>query len=448
MTSTLQINISYRQIVKIAAPIGLALMVPQLNFIINNIFLGHLSEEALAIASITGVYYLIFGGIGYGLNNGLQSLISRRAGENRPREIGKLFQQGVWISMIIALAGIVFTYFIAPPILKAIIHSPVVYEKTISFLNIRIWGLPLLYVYQMRNALFVGTNRSKYLVAGTLAEALSNVFFDYALIFGHFGAPAMGFNGAAVASIISEAAGLVVIFFVIAGKGIDKEFDIFRKVQWDAVNNSSIVNQSGPLVFQHAISIISWFIFYLLIERNSNQTGLAVSNTMRNIFGFFGVFLWSFASTTNSMVSNVIGQGKNEEVVPLITKISKLSFSIAMLVCIGLNLFPEIYLSIYGLGAGFVHAGIPVMRLVAFAMVLMSFSTVWLNAVIGTGNSRTTFLIELSAITLYCFYIYFVLEFFKASIFWGWMSEMLYWSVLFILSYYYIQSGRWKNKII
>src|SRR5688500_1381791 len=102
MASSLQIDVSYRQILKTALPISLALLVPQANFIINNVFLGHLNEEALAIASITGVYYLIFGGIGYGLNNGLQALISRRAGENRPEEIGKLFQQGIYIAMLIA----------------------------------------------------------------------------------------------------------------------------------------------------------------------------------------------------------------------------------------------------------------------------------------------------------------------------------------------------------
>src|SRR6476661_8725206 len=117
MSEKLQVDISYRQILKIALPIGLALLVPQFNFIINNIFLGHLSEEALATASITGVYYLIFAGIGFGLNNGLQALISRRAGENKPSEIGKIFNQGVLISMLIAAFGILFTYTLAPIIL-------------------------------------------------------------------------------------------------------------------------------------------------------------------------------------------------------------------------------------------------------------------------------------------------------------------------------------------
>src|SRR6476469_2362388 len=124
MSEKLQVDISYRQILKIALPIGLALLVPQFNFIINNIFLGHLSEEALATASITGVYYLIFAGIGFGLNNGLQALISRRAGENRIHEIGNLFNQGIRITLIFSAFSILVTYFIAPVILAASLHDP------------------------------------------------------------------------------------------------------------------------------------------------------------------------------------------------------------------------------------------------------------------------------------------------------------------------------------
>src|SRR5215510_13617962 len=100
--SDLKVEINNRQIFKIALPISVAILIPQINFITNNIFLGHYSTEALALASITGVYYLIFASIGFGLNNGLQTLISRRAGENRPEEIGKIFTQGVYISLCIA----------------------------------------------------------------------------------------------------------------------------------------------------------------------------------------------------------------------------------------------------------------------------------------------------------------------------------------------------------
>ncbi|GAA4330972.1 MATE family efflux transporter [Flaviaesturariibacter amylovorans] len=444
--ASLQVDVTNKQILMIALPISLALLVPNFNFIINNVFLGHLSEQALAIASITGVYYLIFSSVGYGLNNGLQALIARRAGQNRPEEIGKIFHQGILVAMVIAVTGILLTYTVAPLVLRSFVRSPETYAQAVEFLHIRIWGLPFLFIYQMRNALLVGTNQSRFLVAGTLVEAVANIFFDYALIFGKLGFPALGFNGAAYASIIAEFLGMFAIFILIRVKGIDKQFSLFRPVGWDPENIRNILQLSGPLVFQHAISILAWLFFYLLIERNSGQTGLAVSNTMRNIFGFFGVFVWAFAATSNTMVSNIIGQGRRDEVIGVIKKIMFLSAGISLCVFLFLNLFPAVYLSIYGLDKSFVDAGVPVIRVVAAALLLMSCATVWLNAVTGTGNSRVTFLIELAAIIFYCTYVYLVLEVWHLSLVWAWVSEFLYWTILLTLSYGYFRTGKWRKK--
>src|SRR5687768_10751159 len=421
-TSSLQLEVSYRQILKIALPIGLALLVPQLNFITNNIFLGHYSSEALAYAGISGVYYLIFAGIGYGLNNGLQSLISRRAGEKKPEEIGKIFNQGVYIALFIATTGILFTWFIAPAILKMVIKSPVAYENVIGFLKIRIMGLPFLYIYQMRNALLVGTNQSRYLVVGTLAEAVTNFIFDYLLIFGKAGFPQMGFNGAALASIIAEFTGMFVIFLVIYFKGISKRFSLFRKFRWNNYNAKLIASMSAPLMFQHAISIISWYFFFILVERNTDITDQGISNTMRNIFGFFGILSWAFAATTNTMVSNFIGQGKKELVFKLIGKIVTLGMAASLIISLLLNLFPGVFLSVFGQDQYFIDQAIPVVRVVSVAMVLVSFSIISLYAVTGTGNSKITFLIELVAIIVYSVYVFLVLEKFQMGILFGWMS--------------------------
>ena len=445
--SNLQVETTNRQIIKIALPISLAILVPQLNFITNNIFLGHHSQHALAVASITGVYYLIFAMIGFGLNTGLQTLISRRAGENRPEEIGKIFAQGVFISFIIASVGILLTWFVAPLILKNLLHSPQVAKDAVTFLRIRIWGLPFLYVYQMRNALLVGTNNSRYLVSGTLAETVANIIFDYLFIFGHFGFPEMGLNGAAVASIIAEFIGMFVIFVVIHYKGITKRFNLFRHFQWNNEYAKMILSVSLPLIFQLAISLISWEYFYILIEHHG-QTALAVSNVMRNIFGLISCVTWALASTTSSMVSNIIGQGKTDQVTSLIWRIVKISTSMSFTIALLLNLFPRTLLSIYGQDEAFIEAAIPVMRVVTSAMIIMSFSGVWLNAITGSGNSRITFLIELITIIIYCIYVYLVLEKYNLSLAVGWMSEWLYWLSIFSFSYLYMRSGKWKNKTI
>jgi len=454
METTLQpnqykVSVSYSAILKMALPISLAILVPQINFITNNIFLGHLDQsgKALSAAGITGVYYLLFAVVGQGLNNGLQSLIARRAGEDRIGEIGQLFFQGVLIALALAALGIVLTVWLAPAVLSLSLHSAALRDQAISFLRIRIWGLPFLYIYQMRNALLVGTNQSRYLVYGTLAETIVNIVLDYGLIFGHLGLPALGFNGAAISSIFAEASGMVVVFIVIRAGGIGQALQLYRHWRPDRTIVRLILAQSSPLVFQYVISIVAWVFFYILIEHHGPRE-LAISNTMRNIFGLFGIFTWAFASTTNAMVSNIIGQGMQDKVQALIGKILKLSIGFALLEALVLNLFPGLFLSVYGQEPAFIDAAIPVVRIVSSALVMMSFSTIWLNAVTGTGNTRINLLIECITILLYCVYVYLVVERWKLSLVAAWMSEWLYWLSIFGMSYAYIRSGRWKGKVV
>ena len=230
--------------------------------------------------------------------------------------------------------------------MRSFVHDAVIANQVIDFLLIRIWGLPFLYLFVMRNALLVGTNQTRFLVWGTLAEAVVNIFLDYSLIYGHFGFSAIGFNGAAYASIVAEASGLIVIYAVIHYKGIHKSFAFFEQTKIDFSIVKLILLMSAPLIVQFAISIISWEYFYILIEHHGPRA-LAISNTMRNIFGLFGIFCWAFASTTNTMVSNVIGQGKPEEVMPLIKRVVTLSLGISVFTFVILNAAPQFFLSFY-----------------------------------------------------------------------------------------------------
>jgi putative MATE family efflux protein len=443
----LQVEISYRQILKIALPITLALLVPQINFVTNNVFLSHLGETELGTAGITGVFYLVFALVGNGLSSGLQGLIARRAGENRPLEIGRLFMQGIWVAMFFAVAAILLTYLFAPAFLNYSLHSSNVQREAIGFMKIRVWGVLFLYVFQMCNAFFVGTNHSRYMKYGFWSQAGLNIFLDYSLIFGHFGLPKLGFNGAAYASVIAEFTGMIVVLGIVVYKKFNHRFSLSAHWRFDKKLTGLIFRQSSPLVLQWLLSIFAWLLFYIFIEHHGEHS-LAISNTMRNIFGLFGIFVWAFASTSNAMVSNVIGQGKKDQVIPLIKKIVKLSITFTVVLCLLVNIFPGLFLSVFGRDESFIIDAIPVIRMVTAGIIAMSVATIWLNAVTGTGNTKINLAIEVICIFIYSIYIYLVLEVWKLSLVWAWSSELLYWSSLFILSFLYIRSGKWKKKVI
>lgn len=446
-STPLRVDISNRQIFKMALPIAAAILVPQANFITNNIFLGGLGEQPLAVAGITGIYYLFFGVIGFGLSNGMQVIISRRSGENKTHLIGLLFRQGLILASILALFSILFTHLLSPVILRSTLHNKENIDMAIGFLQIRIWGILFLYFYQMCNALLISTNQSKMLIYGTLAETIFNIAFDYALIYGKWGMPAWGFNGAAIASIIAECIGLITVLCVIHFKQIAQRFELFKKIYFDRKQVALIINQSLPLVFQYALSFGAWEFFYILIEHHGERD-LAISNIIRNLFGLFGCISWAFAATTNTMVSNIIGQGKQDRVQELIFMIMKWSILFSTIIFIILMIWPGFFLPIYGQGVAFITAAVPVVRVVSFAMILMSVATIWLNAVIGTGNTKINLAIEFMAIILYCTFAYVVLEKFGLPITVGWCAEWVYWASLFIPSFLYIRSNKWRKKVI
>src|SRR6185369_13714551 len=110
---------------------------------------------------------------------------------------------------------------------------------------------------------------------------------------------------------------------------------------------------------------------------------------------------WAFASTTNAMVSNIIGQGKQDQVIHLIKKIGKLSLSFTTILCLIVNIFPGLFLKVFGRDETFISDAVPVIRMVTIGILCMSVATIWLNAVTGTGNTKVNLLIEIICITIY-----------------------------------------------
>ncbi len=443
--NNLKVNVDNRQILSIALPITLSILIPQINMLTNSIFLGRVSETALGNAGITGVYYLIFAVAGHGLNNAMQSVFSRNAGSGNPEVFKTILSQGIRISLQVAAFGILFTWLIAPLIMRSVADAAS-YPQEMSFLKIRIFGLPFLYLFQMGNAFLVATLNSRYLMIAFICEALTNILFDYLLIFGHGGFAAMGFNGAAVASVIAEFAGMAVVFFVLFITGLKKKYGLLKHFIFNRDINKQILKVSTPLVMQYVISVTTWLIFFLLLEKKGD-VAKAISNVMRNVFGLTGVFVWAFASTSNTMVSNLMGQKRENDILPAIQKIMFWSIGFCAVMVLLLNIFPYAFFNLFGQSGNFVAEGIAVIRVVSLGMLFMSIANIWLNGLTGTGKTKINLGIEIVAITFYMLYTFYFMKLHYVSLAVAWSNEFVYWTVIFILSFIYLRSEKWKTKV-
>jgi Na+-driven multidrug efflux pump len=307
-------------------------------------------------------------------------------------------------------------------------------------------GLPFLFLFQMCNAFLVASLNSRFLMIGFICEAGLNILLDFLLIKGRFGFPALGFNGAAVASVIAEVFGFVVVLIVLYRTGLKKQYGLLKTWSYNKIITNQILKISAPLMLQYVISVTTWLVFFILIEGLHDPTTKAISNTMRNVFGLTGVFVWAFASTCNVMVSNLMGQKREDKVIEAITKVMLLSIGFCIAMCLLVNIFPKAFFSLFGQGEEFVKQGIPVLRVVSFGLLFMSIANIWLNGVTGTAKTRMNLLIEIIAITVYLVYSWYFVKVNYTSLAMAWSNELVYWFTIFIISFIYLKSGRWKTR--
>ena len=281
---------------------------------------------------------------------------------------------------------------------------------------------------------------------GAVAEASVNILLDYLLIYGHWGFPALGFNGAALASVIAEVIGFLVLLLVLYKTGLKKEYALLTTFKYDKATTKEIIRISTPLIMQYVISVTTWLVFFIFIEALHDQTAKAISNTMRNVFGLTGVFVWAFAGTCNVMVSNLMGQKREDKVLAAITRIMLWSFALCSIMCLLINIFPIVFFGLFGQGEEFVAEGIPVIRMVSIGLLLMSIAYIWLNGVTGTGKTKVNLMIEIIAITGYLIYTWIFIKVHYISLTVAWSNELIYWSTIFLLSFSFLKSGKWKTK--
>ncbi|MBK9044379.1 MAG: hypothetical protein IPN97_14600 [Saprospiraceae bacterium] len=147
------------------------------------------------------------------------------------------------------------------------------------------------------------------------------------------------------------------------------------------------------------------------------------------------------------MISNIIGQGKINEIRRTLFRIMAISgIGISFFIAV-INIWPSVFLGFYGLGEDFLAEAIGPLRVVTIAMLILGVGVILLNAVIATGKTIVVFWIEFAGIFSYLLYVFLVIEIWKMDHLTAWMSEWVYWSVMAFLSIVYLWKGKWKKSL-
>jgi putative MATE family efflux protein len=441
----LKTSITYKQILTLALPIYGGLIANQSIIVADTFFLGQIDSLQQSAVGIAALFYMVFYIIGYGFTMGGQILIARRIGEGRPLEVGKLFWNIVNVAMIYAIGVFIFFKFFSFTVFSNILSSQEVAKNAAEYLEYRAYGFLGIQLAWCFCAYNIGRGNSMAVTIASVVNAVVNMILGYLLIFGKGGFPQLELKGAAIASAIADiACAVTYIIYTLINKDY-KKYNVNRFVLLTREHLSQIFKVSFWLVIQYSLSIIAWFYFFVWIE-NTGKANFEVSIIVRSIYSVFLMSPIALSSATNSLVSNIIGQGREKEVIPLVYKVIKMSFIYALLVCPILLIYPDALVELFTKDATLIPFARQPLITVFIAMIFFSVSAVFFQSVSGTGNTFTALIIEAICIAAYLIYAYIATDKEHPFPLWIiWMAEVMYMFSFGIISAVYMHSGRWKK---
>ena len=440
----MKVSVSYAEIWRISWPIMLGSLANTIINFTDVAFVSRVGEKELAASALGGVFYFLLVMTGMAVAVGSQILIARREGEGRKKESGVIFDNSIVILSGFALASVLFVYTLLPVLMDVIVSDQQVAHATVTYLQARGWALLFMMLLVALRAFYTGIALTRMITYANVLMMLLNVLFNYILVPGNWGVKAMGIAGSGLASALAESIAALMMLFATILNNRFREYNLFR---FAAIKRSEIAllfELSLPVMLQHLLSMGSWFFFFIMIEKLGSRE-LAVSNVVRSIYMVLMTPVWGISQSANSMVSNLIGQERQDEVLTLVGKLVRLSVFIGFCTVILGLLFRDLLFSLSAADTALMDDALPGYYVISVATLFFSMAMIILSGVSGTGSTAAAMRIEIISLLVYILYIlaFTMVWPMPAEVVWG--AEIIYWILLGLFSYRYLSSAKWRS---
>jgi len=439
------LDISYKQILKVAIPMMISGFIQSLVMITDSAFISRYSTEAFDAVGNGGLLYITMYMCLLGMGDGAQIIIARRFGSNQPSRIGRVFGTAVITNLLLAILLFIILYFFMPEQVIAYSKNQVIASLQGEFIQIRSFALFFAFLTVSIQAFFLAKGKSWVVLISAIITALSNVFLDYGLIFGKLGFPEMGLEGAALASTLADGFGMLflVIFLLLSSEA--RNLKLFRHFSFNFRSMKELLKIGSPLMLQGFLALATWTLFFTWLERKG-QFDLTVSQNIRSIYFLAFVPIWGFAGTKKTYISQYLGANRAEEIPKIQRRIQFLTVGFLLVSFHGAIFYPETLIKLINPKEEYLEKSAEILQFIVGSILIFGFVSVYFQTIHGSGNTLHSMLIELSTVVIYSIASYLLIVIWEADVFWIWTVEYIYFLSLGVLSLGYLRTVNWKNK--
>ena len=376
-----------RRILGLALPVIAGMISQNVLNLVDTAMVSRLdhSDAALAAVGYGGVVLFVAQSIILGLSTGVLATAARRKGEGRPGETAWFLNAALLIIVVVAPIISVCVFYVIPRVYPFINKDPAVMALGIPYLQIRAAGI----IFVAMNFSFRGYWNAidmtrLYMVTLILMHSV-NIFLNWVFIFGNLGAPAMGVQGAGLASLCALGFGSLLYFLF--GLRFARHLGFLKRLP-ARDDITRLIRISLPSGVHQIFFSAGWLGLFWIIGKVGTAE-VAAGNVLVNVMLVAWLPGMGFGLAASTLVGQALGRRDAEDA-------ARWGWDVVKIAAVGLTvlglpmlLAPRLLLtSIYTLDPRTLELALWPLRLIGLTMIFEAIGTILQNALLGAGDSR------------------------------------------------------------
>lgn len=433
-----------RAVFLLAVPMVLELVLESTFAVVDIYFVAKLGSSAVATVGLTETFLFLLYAIAMGLAMAVTAVVARRIGEQKREEAAITAVQAIFIALLVsvpfAITGIVF----AQDLLRLMGADAWTLEHGYRYMQWMLGGNAVIMLLFVINAIYRGAGDAAIAMRVLwLANGL-NIVLDPILIFGFGPIPAMGIEGAAIATNIGRGAGVAMQLWILFRGGQHIRVTV-SQLAWSGAILLNIVRTSLGGIGQMIVAMTSW-IFLMRILANIGSEAVAGATIAIRIMMFTLMPAWGMSNAAATLVGQNLGADQPERAEASVWHIGWYNMAFTLAVSVVFFLIPARLIAIFTTDTQVIAIGGEWLRILSYSYFVYGWWMVAVQAFNGAGDTVTPTKINLVFFWLIQIPLSYVLaitlDWQHSGVFWGvFVSE----TAVGLFTLWLFSRGTWKT---
>ena len=379
-------------LIQMALPMMISMLVQALYNIVDSIFVGYISENALTAVSLAFPIQNLMIAVATGTGVGINALLSMRLGQKNQNAVNDTAMNGLFLSLCSTLLFIVLGLTIPELYFKSQTTDLEIIDYGVKYLRVCLIGSFGLFSGITFERLLQATGQTVNSMIAQLAGAITNIVLDPILIFGLIGCPAMGIAGAALATVIGQFVTLFVSAYLNFKKNKEIVFN-FKTFKPSKSVIAEIYRVGIPSILLASIGSVMTYLMNLILGAFT-MTAVAVFGVYFKLNSFIFMPVFGMNNALVPIIAYNYGARNRKRITGTLKRGVIIILCIMSFGTVLFELFPEFLLGLFNASPEMLEIGVPALRIIAIHFPVAAICIIFMSCFQALGMGITSMVVS------------------------------------------------------